>query len=173
MHPACYRYVARVVDEQRLNRAGLAVCEIGAYDVNGSVRPLFADCASYVGVDLRAGKGVDVVADGATYGKDGAFDVVVTTSALEHYADPAAVIANARRILKPGGHLIVTTVGHPWGRHSNDGTAFDPERDTYSDITIADLAVWLEPFMGGKVETTMEGDILAHAITRAPKAGKP
>jgi dTDP-4-amino-4,6-dideoxygalactose transaminase len=34
--------------------------------VNGSIRGLFGD-AAFIGVDIRAGRGVDVVADGATW----------------------------------------------------------------------------------------------------------
>ena len=38
---------------------------------------------------------------------DGAFDVVVTASALHYAARPEAVLAEAARVLRPGGRLVV------------------------------------------------------------------
>jgi SAM-dependent methyltransferase len=36
------------------------------------------------------------------------FDAVVTRSAIHHFDDPATVLAEVARILRPGGHLIVS-----------------------------------------------------------------
>lgn len=47
---------------------------------------------------------------------DGALDVVLSTQVLEHVADPAAVLAEARRVLRPGGTLYVT-VPFVWELH--------------------------------------------------------
>lgn len=165
MHAESYNYVAKVVRNHKLNREGAVVVEVGSYDVNGSVRPLFDNVDKYVGIDKRDGPGVDHVGDGATYKPGSAPDVVVSTSAIEHYDDPQAVIVNAHRILKPGGYLVLTTVGHPWGRHSDDGTAYDPKRDTYSDITVEDVSDWLAEleFEASAIESTPAGDILCWA----------
>ncbi len=37
----------------------------------------------------------------------GGFDVVVMHTLVSHVADPAAVLAEGRRLLRPGGHLVV------------------------------------------------------------------
>ena len=45
----------------------------------------------------------------------GSFDVVVMYEALYYLANPRAFIAEARRVLRPGGRLIVCTVNREWG----------------------------------------------------------
>lgn len=39
---------------------------------------------------------------------DGRFDLVVSTSAFHYFREPAAALAEMRRVLKPGGRLIIT-----------------------------------------------------------------
>jgi 2-polyprenyl-3-methyl-5-hydroxy-6-metoxy-1,4-benzoquinol methylase len=41
---------------------------------------------------------------------DSTFDCVVMIGTIEHFQDPVAVIKKASRLLKPGGHLAVTTI---------------------------------------------------------------
>ena len=43
----------------------------------------------------------------------GAFDVVISKDAMEHYPEPAATLEEMKRLLKPGGRLLVT-FGPPW-----------------------------------------------------------
>ncbi|MEX1169598.1 MAG: methyltransferase domain-containing protein [Chloroflexota bacterium] len=44
------------------------------------------------------------------------FDVVLSSFTLEHFAEPAAALANLRRWIRPGGSLVITTVNrrHPF-----------------------------------------------------------
>ena len=89
--------------------AALRTLELGSLDVNGSVRPLFS--GEYVGIDHQHGPGVDNVMDAnALAFEDASFDVVVSTSMLEH--DPAfwRTLPEVARVLRPGGHFILTTV---------------------------------------------------------------
>ena len=71
-------------------------------------------------VDLQSGRLEDLPVD------DGAVDVALLSLVLHFVVDPAAVIAEAARILRPGGRLLVvdmlphdrdeyrTTMGHLW-----------------------------------------------------------
>ena len=51
--------------------------------------------------EFRAGGALELPFD------DGSFDVVVSTQVLEYVEDVAAALAEARRVLRPGGRLLV------------------------------------------------------------------
>jgi ubiquinone/menaquinone biosynthesis C-methylase UbiE len=44
----------------------------------------------------------------------GAFDLVISTTSFDHWADQAAGLAECRRVLAPGGHLVLTDVISVW-----------------------------------------------------------
>jgi SAM-dependent methyltransferase len=105
---------------QRVRDWGLAdwrTLEVGSLDVNGSVRGLFT--GEYTGIDMREGPGVDVVgtADQLPFPAD-SFDVVVSTEMLEHDPSPWLALAEVGRVLRPGGHLLLTTRGNGFGEHN-------------------------------------------------------
>jgi 2-polyprenyl-3-methyl-5-hydroxy-6-metoxy-1,4-benzoquinol methylase len=48
--------------------------------------------------------------DDRTYaGLSGAFDVIVMVSVLEHLSNPGRILASCRRLLRPGGRLVIST----------------------------------------------------------------
>lgn len=83
-----------------LNGAEGVVVELGS----GS-RRLRADV---INVDLFPSGNVDVVADISQLPmKSGCADFVILDSVIEHVPNPILVIAEAKRILKPGGRLFI------------------------------------------------------------------
>lgn len=138
MHNAAWAFVAGAVSSLDLTGD---VLEIGSRDVNGTVRSLFRDARSYTGIDVSPGPGVDVAADGASFDPGTNYDVVVCCEVLEHARDAAGVIANALRLLKPGGKLIVTCAGPTRVPHSNDGGALKAG-EYYRNVYADDVARW-------------------------------
>lgn len=108
-------WVGGQVDKHAL--APRSTLEVGSLDVNGSVRSLFS--GAYLGLDMREGPGVDIVgtADRLPF-SDGAFDVVVSTEMLEHDPAPWLSLAEMGRVLRKGGHLLLTTRGNGFGEHN-------------------------------------------------------
>lgn len=83
-----------------------------------------ADRFGDAGVRLAAEKGVHNVtfarADGTKLPfVDASFDTVLSHAVIEHVADPAAYLHEARRVLKPGGRLFLQTAPYlsPHGAH--------------------------------------------------------
>jgi SAM-dependent methyltransferase len=84
---------------------------------------LFVNAHSYVGVDIAVsghdhrGSKVDVYYDGAVIPfADGSFDSVVSFEVFEHVFNLEEVISETRRVLKPGGRLLIT-VPFAWEEH--------------------------------------------------------
>jgi SAM-dependent methyltransferase len=143
MHKDAFRFVA--AQSQTITIPNSRVVEIGSLDVNGSIRPLFAGCAEYIGIDKLAGPGVDVVCDVREYAGTHAaerFDVCVCCEVLEHDAQPWQVIDAAKQLLKPGGTLILTAAGPNRKPHGVDGKLPQPG-EHYANITLDELERWL------------------------------
>jgi SAM-dependent methyltransferase len=91
------------------------IIEIGSkdYGSTSSFREFYSAC-QYVGVDLAAGKGVDVVADlttGIGALPESHFALAICCSVLEHVHKPWLMAQNIARLLRPGGRLYVSV---PW-----------------------------------------------------------
>jgi len=85
-------------------------------------RDLFAGRVTHhIGVDFpvtaAGAAAADVYADSTALPfADVAFDTVLSTQVLEHLPEPKAMLREACRVLRPGGHLILTAP-QTWGLH--------------------------------------------------------
>jgi SAM-dependent methyltransferase len=82
-------------------------------DVGGKGKPyacFFAGrVANHFVLDVAPAYSVDVVGDARSMPlADASMDVVLITQVLEHVPEPIAVIAEIRRVLKPGGTLLLS-----------------------------------------------------------------
>jgi SAM-dependent methyltransferase len=106
------------------------VVDIGAQDVNGSLRSVAPAGCPYVGVDFVEGRGVDVVVDDAYKlpFADGSFDVAVTSSCFEHSEFFWLTFLEVLRILKPSGLLYLNAPSNgPFHRYPVDCWRFYPD----------------------------------------------
>lgn len=110
MHEGIRQYANKAIADH----AGVAgkVLEVGAYNVNGTIRDQFANrerFPEYIGVDMRPGPGVDRVMDANKLEfKNGSFDVLLCCDMIEHDARFWESAREFHRVLKPGGYAIVT-----------------------------------------------------------------
>jgi SAM-dependent methyltransferase len=86
-------------------RDGVIVVDIGAQDVNGSLRSVCPNNANYIGVDFADEKGVDVVLDDPYKlpFDDDSIDVVVSSSCFEHSEMFWLTFLEICRVMKPSG----------------------------------------------------------------------
>lgn len=117
-HPA---FLHTLMLETTLKQCGAYVKGV-TLDVGCGHRPyektFFAAAEKYVGMDYLTDRSTpDVVGSATDIPLDDAgFDTVVSTEVLEHVPDPLKALREMYRVLKPGGHLILSTPMY-WPRH--------------------------------------------------------
>lgn len=80
-------------------------------------RDLFAQVEWNIGMELPGNGSPDVFGDALRLPfRAEAFDTVLCNEVLEHVTEPSALIAEVTRVLKPGGHVLLTTP-QTWGLH--------------------------------------------------------
>jgi SAM-dependent methyltransferase len=87
------------------------ILDYGCADV--PYRGFFPAGADYVAADLKGNPHATLVLDpaGTVPVEDESFDAVVSTQVLEHVTDPALYLSECRRVLRPGGRLLLSTHG--------------------------------------------------------------
>ena len=146
-------------------RAGVRVLDLGSGD--GAFTATAAQAgAQVVGVEVaqaavsRARASHDdlefrlVEIDGALPFEDGSFDVVWSSEVIEHIADTARWLSEARRVLVPGGRILLTTPAHGRVRLALGGIErfSEPLGDHLHLYTKSSLRSLLEEFGFGHVQ---------------------
>lgn len=118
---------------------GSCILECGSMNVNGTLRDFRPAGSCYVGVDLAAGNGVDVVIgpDSRLPFKTEAFDAVTSSSAFEHDSMFWVTFLELCRVLKSGGFLYLNVPSRGgYHRYPIDAWRFFPD----SGIALRDWA---------------------------------
>lgn len=146
-HPEQLGFFAACAAANRDLLAGARVLEIGSYDVNGSVRRLFKDASTYIGVDLVEGPGVDRVIDGSRIDDpDGSWDVTLSGECFEHDPHWRDTFSTMVRLTRPGGLVALTCASRGRIEHGTRRTtaAESPGTqsvgvDYYRNVSVADV----------------------------------
>jgi SAM-dependent methyltransferase len=103
---------------------------IGGGTIGGGMKPLYDDPGiDVIGCDIYNSPHVQFIADGHSIPlADGSFDAVWIQAVLEHVLDPAKVVAEIHRLLRPQGLVYA---GTPFMQQVHEG-AYDFTRFTLS-----------------------------------------
>lgn len=99
------------------------VIDVGSHSYNGNMSIVAEKMKpkEYIGVDMIPGPGVDVVClaeDLVQRFGENSFDTVISNELMEHARNWREVISNMKRILKPGGTILLTTRGKGFKIHA-------------------------------------------------------
>jgi SAM-dependent methyltransferase len=106
------------------------IVELGAFNVNGTLRDVAPRDARYIGLDLTPGPGVDVVigANAALPLASAAADMVVSSSMFEHDGFFWQTFLEMARITKPGGIIYINAPSNGlYHRYPVDNWRFYPD----------------------------------------------
>jgi SAM-dependent methyltransferase len=133
VHPSAYEHMARCVETYMPRGPSYRVVDFGARISKGQTlthRDLLRDRdCHYTGVDIRAGRNVDLVMK-KPYSiplKSKSADVIFAGQVLEHVPFFWASMLEIARVLAPGGHVFITVPsrGHVHGK--NDCWRYYPD----------------------------------------------
>ena len=138
-HPEQQRFFERIKAKYPDKFKGVSVADFGSMDLNGSLKDIFVD-STYVGVDIRPGKNVDVISKAHEYHSE-PLDTVVSGEMLEHDEHWMASLFNMYHLLKDNGLMAISTAG--WARWEHGTAKTDGEMGTspdyYKDFTEDDF----------------------------------
>jgi SAM-dependent methyltransferase len=155
-HPEQTAFIKLVAKSNADRVAGAKVLEVGSYDVYGTFRSFFSTAGEYVGIDLGAGPGVDLVLSSHDLvGQLSGFDLVVSGEALEHDTNWRLSVRNMVEVLVSGGMVVITCAGS--GRPEHGTTRTNPEEspgtqslgwDHYENVSIAEFQLLMKTVVG-------------------------
>ncbi len=165
MHPSAFKFAELFFRAYIPGQTERTIVEIGALNVNGSIREVCPVGHNYIGVDLVSGEGVDVVLEDPyelPFGNQ-SIDIVLCSSVFEHSTLYWLLILEIFRVLKPEGLFYLNAPSNGYiHRHPLDCWRFYPDaghalvewlqRSGYN-------AMVLESFIGAKIPEARGGGI--------------
>ena len=164
MHPSALEYGKKFFETYCKEMPNGTVIDIGAQNVNGSLKDVCPEQLTYIGVDFVEGKGVDVILTDPYHlpFDDESADIIVSSSCFEHSEFFWLVFNEMLRVLKPDGLLYLNAPSNGYiHRYPVDCWRF------YPDAGMA-LVNWakrcgmqpalLESFTGHKFSNEVEGE---------------
>ena len=157
-------------------KAGLSILDVGCK--YKPYRRLFEGRASrYVGMDLEPFHGVEVRGDAQALPFGSAtFDLVLCTQAFYLMADFRAALSEFARITRPGGKIILTTIGiwpyppsvrlHRWSRVELEEVLSD-----YGDAEVEESGGYLQ-LVPQLANAALALGVERHLVGRYPRGGK-
>ena len=113
MHPTAMNNAAQFFDAYSasipVGASQPRVIDIGAQDVNGSLRQVTPPNFEYVGLDFQEAKGVDMLLEDPYILPlaDASVDIVLSSSCFEHSEMFWVVFLEIMRVLKPTGLILL------------------------------------------------------------------
>lgn len=109
MHVSALKHGQLFFDTYLGHEAAVTIVDIGAQNINGSLRQCAPLGCRYIGVDFVPGPGVDMVLDDPYHlpFADASVEVVVSSSCFEHIEFFWLMFNEALRVLTPGGLLYL------------------------------------------------------------------
>ncbi|NVZ62046.1 methyltransferase domain-containing protein [Pseudomonas gingeri] len=131
MHPSAMLHGRNFIESIRYpDNRKVQVVEVGAQDVNGSLRAFIPDRYHYTGCDFIEGKNVDLILDDpyCLPFDDDSVDVVIASSCFEHSDMFWLVFLEILRVLKTDGLFYLNTPSNGYvHRHPVDSWRFYPD----------------------------------------------
>lgn len=132
---------------------GCSVLDIGSLDINGNNRHLFSNY-KYIGVDVGAGRNVDVVCKGHEYKSEELYDIVISSECFEHDMFYKETILNCVSLTKPDGLFTFTCASTGRPEHGTNRTKpedapllkqFEDWGNYYKNLTEQDIREVINP----------------------------
>jgi SAM-dependent methyltransferase len=176
MHQSAMDHGKLFFDTYLRGMASPRILDVGALDINGSLRTVAPAGAIYVGADFAEGKGVDVMMTDPYHlpFPDGSFDVSVSSSCFEHSEFFWLSFTESLRILRPGGLLYVNSPANGWvHRHPVDCWRFYPDAGRAMErwgLRQGLSNAMVESFIGAQTTGEMWNDFVAVFVRDAARA---
>lgn len=109
MHKSAYINAQRFYSKYCENNIeSKTILDVGSWNGNGCLRPIFEKANKYIGLDVQKGPNVDVVANANEIPFDNeSFDIIISTSCFEHDEMFWVTFLEMCRVLKNNGYIYI------------------------------------------------------------------